>query len=69
MVVPSHPLPPWVDDREAVLRRLEALGKRVAVVTEGEHRSTELDVDERLGALRARVEARRQAQVRKHGEG
>lgn len=51
-----------LDDREAVMRRLEALGARVSVVTEGARRRMEPDIDTRILALRARVEARQTRQ-------
>jgi len=58
----STPNVPHLDDRELVMRRLEALGGRVQVLTQGDTRRLAPDLDQRLTALRARVEARRRGE-------
>lgn len=45
-------------DREEIVRRLEALGSKVHAVTDGRERRREPDIDQRILALRARVESR-----------
>ena len=45
-------------EREDVVRRLEALGARVRLVTDGNVRRMEPNIDQRILALRARVESR-----------